>query len=98
MRIKNISPLGDVDVPLLGRIVEAGEIIDVSPEEAEQLVLQEANWQATDAEAKKLRDKLSQPAQGDDEAVPGSVPGDAVNDTQEPAQGSTEAVDGQKGE
>ena len=28
MRIKNISPLGDVEVPLLGRIVKAAEIID----------------------------------------------------------------------
>jgi hypothetical protein len=29
IKIQNVSPLGDLDVPILGRIVTAGEIIDV---------------------------------------------------------------------
>ena len=28
-KIKNVSPFGDLDIPLLGRIFEAGTILDV---------------------------------------------------------------------
>ena len=31
-KITNVSPLGDLDFPLLGRIVKAGESIDVDSE------------------------------------------------------------------
>lgn len=47
MKIKNVSPLGDLDVPLLGnRIVKAGEEIDVPNDKAQRLLLQPDNWQA----------------------------------------------------
>lgn len=29
VKIQNVSPLGDLDVPILGRIVKAGEVVDV---------------------------------------------------------------------
>lgn len=29
-KIKNVSPYGDLDVPLLGRVVAAGEVVEVS--------------------------------------------------------------------
>lgn len=46
MKIKNVSPLGDLDVPLLGnRVVKAGEEIDVSDAHAKRLLLQPDNWQ-----------------------------------------------------
>lgn len=37
MEIKNVSPLGDLDVTLLGRVVMAGEVIDVTEEQAVEL-------------------------------------------------------------
>ena len=44
MRIRNINPLGAVDVPLLGRIVEAGESVEVTGEQADLLLDQPTNW------------------------------------------------------
>lgn len=46
MQIKNVSPLGDLEVPgLLGnRIVKAGDVIDVPDEFATSLLEQPANW------------------------------------------------------
>ena len=43
--IRNVSPLGDLDVPLLGRIVTAGEEIDVPKAAAELLLAQPDNFQ-----------------------------------------------------
>lgn len=37
MEIRNTSPLGDLDVTLLGRVVMAGEVIDVTEEQAVEL-------------------------------------------------------------
>ena len=50
MRIKNVSRFGDLEVPLLGRVVAHGEVVDVTAEQAEQLLLQADNWQAIPAE------------------------------------------------
>lgn len=38
MHIKNISPYGDLDIPNLGRIVAAGEVVEVTQEQGELLV------------------------------------------------------------
>lgn len=46
--IKNISPLGDLDVPLLDRVVEAGEEVDVSAEDAKLLLAQPDNFVKAD--------------------------------------------------
>ncbi len=50
MRIRNINPLGAVDVPLLGRIVEAGDLVEVTDEQAELLLDQPTNWEALGTE------------------------------------------------
>lgn len=49
-KIKNTSPIGDLDVPLLGCTVKAGEIIEVSPERAERLLKQADVWQLADSD------------------------------------------------
>lgn len=43
-QIKNVSPLGDLDVPLLRRIVRAGEVVDVADEHAARLLEQADIW------------------------------------------------------
>ncbi|MGM9473186.1 hypothetical protein ACS5PJ_14425 [Pseudarthrobacter sp. YS3] len=63
-RIKNVSPLGALDVPLLRRVVEADEIIDVTEDQARVLLLQPDNYQPTDKAAKTLAADLT--AQHDD--------------------------------
>lgn len=50
MLIRNVSPRGDLDVPLLRRVVLAGEAVDVTPEQAQALLPQEDNWQPADHE------------------------------------------------
>jgi hypothetical protein len=44
-KIKNVSPYGDLDVPLLGVTVARGEEVDVKAEHAKILLEQEDNWQ-----------------------------------------------------
>lgn len=43
-KIRNICPRGDLDVPLLGRVVEAGQVVDVTAEQAARLLPQVDNW------------------------------------------------------
>lgn len=43
-QIQNVSPIGDLDVPLLRRIVRAGEVVDVTDEQAARLLPQDI-WQ-----------------------------------------------------
>lgn len=45
MQFKNISKFGDIDLPLIGRIVEAGEIFEATPDQSELLILQPDLWQ-----------------------------------------------------
>lgn len=40
MKLKNVSPLGDLDVPVLGRVVKAGELFEVPPSVGKQLSAQ----------------------------------------------------------
>ncbi len=44
VNIKNVSPMSELDVPLLGRHVKRGEVVEVSPEHAERLLLQGDVW------------------------------------------------------
>ena len=46
-QIQNVSPIGDLDVPLLRRIVRAGEVVDVTDEQAARLLPQEI-WAAVE--------------------------------------------------
>jgi hypothetical protein len=50
-KIKNISPLGDLNIPSLGLDVKAGAIVDVSDEAAASLLAQTDNWTAADKAA-----------------------------------------------
>jgi hypothetical protein len=46
VKVRNVSPVGDLDSVLLGRVVAAGEVVEVSKEQAEALLDQPANWAA----------------------------------------------------
>lgn len=56
-KIKNVSPFGDLDVPLLGQIFEHGTILDVTEEQAEILLRQSDNFQAWGEPAHKAQRK-----------------------------------------
>lgn len=43
-RIQNVSPWGHLDVPLLGRVVESDEVVEVEDQHAKILLDQPANW------------------------------------------------------
>ncbi|MHA7270400.1 hypothetical protein [Arthrobacter sp. HLT1-20] len=43
--IHNVSPIGDLDVPLLRCIVRAGEEVEVTKDQADTLLAQAINWQ-----------------------------------------------------
>ncbi len=54
MKVRNINPLGDVEV--LGRVVGAGEVFEVTDEQGARLLEQIDNYEAvpaTDKEAAK---------------------------------------------
>ncbi len=48
MKIRNINPLGEVDVPVLGRLVDAGEVITVRKRLGLELLEQAGNWEPAD--------------------------------------------------
>lgn len=50
--IKNVSPLGALDVPLLGVTVGAGETVTVTDEQAEALLAQPEVFQAVQTSSK----------------------------------------------
>lgn len=58
-KLKNVSPLGELDVPLLDRILAAGEEFDVSDEIAEKLLPQAENYQPADKAARAILDRLT---------------------------------------
>ena len=45
MRLRNTNPLGDVDLPLLGRVVKADEEFDVDDVDGEALLAQTGNYE-----------------------------------------------------
>lgn len=51
MKIKNISPLGDLSVPVFRLEVKAGATVEVAPEVAEKLLAQPFHWAAADKAA-----------------------------------------------
>lgn len=52
-KIKNVCPMGEVDVPLLGRELAAGEEFEVTEEVAALLLAQPDNFIAVTASKKK---------------------------------------------
>lgn len=75
-KIKNISPFGDLDVPLLGRIFEHGTILDVTEEQAEILLRQSDNFQAWGPAAQKAEKRAAKQdeATGDEGVAPIAPP------------------------
>lgn len=47
--LKNINPLGDVDLPLIGRSLTRDEKFDVTDEQAAILLLQPDNYESVKA-------------------------------------------------
>lgn len=58
-KLKNISPFGTLDVPLLRRVVDAGEVVDVTEDQARALLLQPANYEPADKASKALAADLA---------------------------------------
>lgn len=52
-KIRNVSPYGDLDVPLLGQVVERDATVDVSDEAADILLLQAENWLLAEEESRE---------------------------------------------
>lgn len=53
MKFKNISPQGDLDVPLVRRVVALGEVIDVTVEQARLIEGQTDVWERVAEEGAK---------------------------------------------
>lgn len=56
-QIRNDSPIGDLDVPLLRRVVRVGEAVDVTDDQAARLLPQEI-WSAVDDDARAIQAEL----------------------------------------
>jgi len=56
-KIKNVSPFGDLEVPLLGIVFEHGTIQEVSEEHARILLMQTDNFQPWGPDARDVLEK-----------------------------------------
>jgi hypothetical protein len=74
MRLRNTNPLGAVELPLVGRVLEAGEEFDVTPEQAHALLPQVGNYEPADDEAQSVADALNAPADEPEPTPPGVTP------------------------
>ncbi|MGN7703515.1 hypothetical protein [Cellulosimicrobium sp. 22601] len=63
-KFKNVSPLGALELPLVGRVVALGEVIEVTPAQAVHLAGQ-ADWEPADPKPKRRRQDAT-PDQDDD--------------------------------
>lgn len=57
--VKNVSPVGALDIPLIGRVVEANEEFEVPSDVAEALLQQPDNFQPV-AKSKKSTTNASE--------------------------------------
>ena len=83
--IKNVSPLGELDVPLLGRFLDYGEEIEVSDEVAERLLPQAENYAPVDDEAKAIFAKIYADPEADEAEEPDEGEGETDKPADEPA-------------
>jgi hypothetical protein len=44
-KFRNVSPYGDLELPLVRRVVAAGEVFEVTPEQAKHLAGQDENFE-----------------------------------------------------
>lgn len=59
--IQNVSPIGDLDVPLLRRIVKRDEIVEVTAAQALRL-LPQGIWLAVDDDAQTIQTEIDHAA------------------------------------
>jgi hypothetical protein len=52
VKIKNVSSVGDLDLPVLGRRVAAGEVFEFPADVGELLIAQPANFVQVEKESK----------------------------------------------
>lgn len=62
-KFKNVSPLGDLDLPLIGRVVEFGEVFEVTDEQALGIAGQAENWEPVEDAEPTLADLRSHAAE-----------------------------------
>ena len=55
MKLRNINPLGEVELPLIGRTLAAGEEFDVSDEDGKALLEQAGNYERATAPKEKAK-------------------------------------------
>lgn len=55
MKLRNINPLGEVELPLIGRTLAAGEVFDVSDEDGAALLDQPSNYERATATKEKTK-------------------------------------------
>ncbi|WP_159702476.1 hypothetical protein [Arthrobacter sp. 18067] len=77
MKLKNISPLGALDVPLLRTVVEAEEVITVTDDQARVLLLQPDNFEPADRPAKSIAADLRAEQDADGPEAPDGEEQDA---------------------
>lgn len=51
--LRNVNPLGAVEFPLIGRVLEAGETFEIDDTTAAALLEQEGNWELVTAKSGK---------------------------------------------
>ena len=66
--IRNDSPVGDLEVPLLRCVVKAGEDVTVTPDHARRL-LPQGIWTAADKAAKAIQADIDGPADAEEGAT-----------------------------
>lgn len=49
-KFKNVSPLGDLELPLVGRVVKRDEVIEVTAAQARHLAGQAGTWKPVRAQ------------------------------------------------
>ena len=62
-KLKNISPLGDLDVPVLGRTVKEGETVEISDDLVDGFKDQTSTWELTVSSSKKSTPESAAPTQ-----------------------------------
>jgi hypothetical protein len=70
-KFKNVSSQGALDLPLIGRVVQPGEVIEVTAEQAKHLAGQDAVWQPVGRKAVPLPAPAPDAAEQDDDAPRG---------------------------
>ncbi|GAB2702354.1 hypothetical protein BKA24_001689 [Microbacterium marinum] len=104
MKFKNQSPLGALEIPALGRIVDRDEEFDVPAAIAPLLAGQSANYEPVDDEAIALVAEMSKPAAETEPGEPdepvvdatSTKPARKTSTDPAPAASATDGKDGDK--